>query len=240
MTLTLENVSRSFQTVTAIKQINLTIKKGEVICLLGKSGCGKSTLLRTLSGLDQEYSGKIYFEGTPLTGVREEIGFIFQEPRLLPWLNVIDNIQFGLKQNDEQTSQRVHRFIQYVGLKGKEYIYPKALSGGMSQRAAIARALVCDPEVLLLDEPFSALDHFTKLELQDLLLKIQAKYKTTMVMVTHDIDEALYLADRIVVLSSQPGTIQQIVEVTQPRPRTRTSDGLKGLKEKILKTLHVE
>lgn len=240
MTLILENVSRSFQAVTAIKQINLTIKKGEVICLLGKSGCGKSTLLRTLSGLDQGYSGKIYFEGNPLTGVREDIGFIFQEPRLLPWLNVIDNIQFGLKQSDEQTLKRVHRFIQYVGLTGKECLYPKALSGGMSQRVAIARALVCDPEVLLLDEPFSALDHFTKLELQDLLLKIQAKYKTTMVMVTHDIDEALYLADRIVVLSSQPGTIQQIVEVSQARPRTRTNDGLKGLKEKILKTLHVE
>lgn len=232
-------VTRTFNDVTAIKDINLSIHQGEIVCLLGKSGCGKSTLLRTLSGLDLDYKGVITYNNTPLTGVREEIGIIFQEPRLLPWLNVLDNIRFGLTSYEQETLNRVHRFVDYVGLKGKEKLYPKALSGGMSQRTAIARSLVTDPEVLLLDEPFSALDHFTKLELQDLLLKIQAKYNTTMVMVTHDIDEALYLADRIVILSSQPGTIKGIIDVNDGRPRDRTSPNLQQLKKDILLTLNV-
>ena len=239
MSLTVEQLTRTFNGVTAIQAIDLTIHEGEIICLLGKSGCGKSTLLRTLSGLDLAYEGTVSFHDTPLTGVRDEIGIVFQEPRLLPWLNVLENIRFGLKQPNQATIKRVDRFIDYVGLTGKGHLYPKALSGGMSQRAAIARALVCDPEVLLLDEPFSALDHFTKLELQDLLLKIQGKYNTTMVMVTHDIDEALYLADRIVVLSSQPGTIQDIIEIDSPRPRTRTSRDLQQVKQKILTRLHI-
>lgn len=239
MSLTVNHLTRTFGGVPAIKNINLSVHRGKIICLLGKSGCGKSTLLRTLSGLDLEYDGAVFFHDTPLTGVREEIGIIFQESRLLPWLNVLENIRFGLKQPNQATLERVDRFINYVGLTGKDHLYPKALSGGMSQRAAIARALVCDPEVLLLDEPFSALDHFTKLELQDLLLKIQAKYNTTMVMVTHDIDEALYLADRIVVLSSQPGTIQDIIDVDSPRPRARTSQDLQQVKQEILTTLHV-
>jgi sulfonate transport system ATP-binding protein len=239
MSLTVDRLTRSFNGVTAIKDIDLKVQNGEIVCLLGKSGCGKSTLLRTLSGLDLEYKGTVTYHDTPLRGVRDEIGIIFQEPRLLPWLNVLDNIRFGLKQPSQATLQRVDRFIDYVGLTGKEHLYPKALSGGMSQRAAIARALVCDPEVLLLDEPFSALDHFTKLELQDLLLKIQAKYNTTMVMVTHDIDEALYLADRIVILSSQPGQIKDIIDINSPRPRTRTSQDLQQVKKELLTILHV-
>ncbi len=239
MSLMVNKVTRTFNDVTAIKDINLSIHQGEIVCLLGKSGCGKSTLLRTLSGLDLDYKGVITYNNTPLTGVREEIGIIFQEPRLLPWLNVLDNIRFGLTSYEQETLNRVHRFVDYVGLKGKEKLYPKALSGGMSQRTAIARSLVTDPEVLLLDEPFSALDHFTKLELQDLLLKIQAKYNTTMVMVTHDIDEALYLADRIVILSSQPGTIKGIIDVNDGRPRDRTSPNLQQLKKDILLTLNV-
>lgn len=239
MSLMVNKVTRTFNDVTAIKDINLSIHQGEIVCLLGKSGCGKSTLLRTLSGLDLDYKGVITYNNTPLTGVREEIGIIFQEPRLLPWLNVLDNIRFGLTSYEQETLNRVHRFVDYVGLKGKEKLYPKALSGGMSQRTAIARSLVTDPEVLLLDEPFSALDHFTKLELQDLLLKIQAKYNTTMVMVTHDIDEALYLANRIVILSSQPGTIKGIIDVNDGRPRDRTSPNLQQLKKDILLTLNV-
>lgn len=240
MSLVVEGVQRQFNGVTVIKDINLTIHQGEIICLLGKSGCGKSTLLRTLSGLDIDYQGDVSYRNTKLTGVRDEIGMIFQEPRLLPWLNVWDNVCFGIKDREEETLKRVKRFIDYVGLTGKENVYPKALSGGMSQRAAIARSLVFGPEVLLLDEPFSALDHFTKLELQELLLKIQAKYKTTMVMVTHDIDEALYLADRIVILSHQPGTIKDILTVSDKRPRDRTSITFQQLKKTILNTLHIE
>lgn len=239
MSLTVDRLTRTFNGVTAIKDIDLKVQNGEFVCLLGKSGCGKSTLLRTLSGLDLDYEGTVSYNATPLTGVREEIGIIFQESRLLPWLTVLENIRFGLKDHEQETLNRVNRFIEYVGLTGKEKLYPKALSGGMSQRAAIARSLVCDPEVLLLDEPFSALDHFTKLELQDLLLKIQAKYNTTMVMVTHDIDEALYLADRIVVLSSQPGTIIDIIDINSPRQRTRTSQDLQQVKKEILTILHV-
>ncbi|RCW67048.1 ABC transporter ATP-binding protein [Saliterribacillus persicus] len=237
MSLALRNVSRTFNNVTAVQNINLDIKPGEIVGLLGTSGCGKSTLLRAISGLDNEYDGEIEINGQVTKEIHDTTGFIFQEPRLLPWLNVLDNVTFGLngKRNDKE-----HRAIEYlesVGLIGKEKLYPRELSGGMAQRVAIARALVTSPEILLLDEPFSALDAFTKMQLQDLLLDIWKIYQSTIVLVTHDIDEALFLCDRVVVLRGQPGEVATEITIKEERPRNRGSEHLARIKSEILDCL---
>jgi sulfonate transport system ATP-binding protein len=235
--LVIENVSRTFANgETGFKNINLTVKKGEIIGILGTSGCGKSTLLRVLSGLDDGYTGTVKIDGNIVRSVHEKIGIIFQEPRLLPWLNVIDNVAFGLKSHD-QKKEKAKEYISSVGLAGFENHYPKDLSGGMAQRVAIARALITAPEILLLDEPFSALDAFTKMQLQDLLLSIWEKYQSTMLLVTHDVDEALYLCDRIIILRGQPGEIHHILKIEQKRPRARGDADLGRLKEKIINLL---
>lgn len=235
--LAIENVSRTFANgETGFKNINLTVQKGEIIGILGTSGCGKSTLLRVLSGLDEGYAGTVKIYGNIVRSVHEKIGIIFQEPRLLPWLNVIDNVAFGLN-NNEQKIEIAKKYISLVGLAGFENHYPKDLSGGMAQRVAIARALVTAPEILLLDEPFSALDAFTKMQLQDLLLSIWEQYQSTMLLVTHDVDEALYLCDRIIILRGQPGEIFDMLTIEQKRPRTRGDAYLGQLKEKIINLL---
>ncbi|EIJ82155.1 ABC transporter-like protein [Bacillus methanolicus PB1] len=235
--LAIENVSRTFANgETGLKNINLTVQKGEIIGILGTSGCGKSTLLRVLSGLDEGYAGTVKIDGDIVRSVHEKIGIIFQEPRLLPWLNVIDNVAFGLKNND-QKMEIAKKYISLVGLAGFENHYPKDLSGGMAQRVAIARALVTAPEILLLDEPFSALDAFTKMQLQDLLLSIWEQYQSTMLLVTHDVDEALYLCDRIIILRGQPGEICDMLTIEQKRPRARGDAYLGQLKEKIINLL---
>ncbi|SEN71249.1 sulfonate transport system ATP-binding protein [Amphibacillus marinus] len=239
MALVLEQVSRTFNQVKAVSDVNLTIQAGEIVGLLGTSGCGKSTLLRAISGLDQHYTGSIVLNDHVITGIHDTIGFIFQEPRLLPWLDVKANITFGLKGAPADEIERALRFIDYVGLTGKEALYPRQLSGGMAQRVAIARALVTSPETLLLDEPFSALDAFTKMQLQDLLLRIWQKYQTTMVLVTHDIDEALYLCDRIIILKGQPGTVVDDIKIKQQRPRDRGSVELAQYKTDILAKLEI-
>lgn len=237
MTLVLNKVSRSFDGVTAVKDIHLKVAKGEIVGLLGTSGCGKSTLLRTISGLDTDYDGVIEINDKASRRVNEETGFIFQEPRLLPWLNVLENVMFGLGGKRGEKQEKAMEILNSVGLEGKENLYPKELSGGMAQRVAIARSLVTSPEILLLDEPFSALDAFTKMQLQDFLLDVWKKYQTTMILVTHDIDEALYLCDRIVILRGQPGEIVQELQVEQPRPRNRGSEQLAHLKTNILTAL---
>lgn len=237
MALELKNVGRTFDGQTAVRNINLSARKGEIIGLLGTSGCGKSTLLRAISGLDGEYDGEIRLNGELLDGVRESAGFIFQEPRLFPWLTVLENVAFGLsgKAGDKEANAR--EILKKVGLEDSENLYPKELSGGMAQRVAIARALVTSPEILLLDEPLSALDAFTKMQLQDLLLDIWEEAGTTMVLVTHDIDEALYLCDRIVILRGRPGEIVSEINVGEPRPRPRGSARLAELKTDILESL---
>lgn len=238
--LTIENTSRTFDNGnTAFRDISFTAKRGEIIGLLGTSGCGKSSLLRAISGLDTEYEGKITVDGNEMKQTNDKIGSIFQEPRLMPWLTVLDNVSFGLKGNRQQKRRAAKRFIQLVGLEGSEALYPRELSGGMAQRVAIARSLVTSPEILLLDEPFSALDAFTKMQLQDLLLDIWNESKPTLLLVTHDIDEALYLCDRILVLRGQPGTLFQEISVDQPRPRMRGDWELATIKEDILKLLDI-
>ncbi|MCM3717331.1 ABC transporter ATP-binding protein [Fictibacillus phosphorivorans] len=233
--LQINRLKRTFNNNQAgFQNINFTVDKGEIIGILGTSGCGKSTLLRVLSGLDPNYEGKISSQEG-----KDTIGMMFQEPRLLPWLTVKDNISFGLEK-EERKSNKYQTYLDLVGLTGFDHHYPKDLSGGMAQRTAIARALITDPEVLLLDEPFSALDAFTKMQLQDLLLSIWQKKQTTMLLVTHDIDEALYLCDRIFILKGQPGEVFAEVTVEKPKPRTRGDAYLSKQKAHILNLLNVE
>lgn len=235
--LAVQNVSRTFSNgTTGFKNINLETKQGEIVGVLGTSGCGKSTLLRVLAGLDSDYTGTVKISGDIIKSVHEKVGVIFQESRLMPWLTVLENISFGLK-NDSKKNEKAQEYVKLVGLQGFENHYPKDISGGMAQRVSIARALITAPEVLLLDEPFSALDAFTKMQLQDLLLTIWEKYKSTMIVVTHDIDEALYLCDRIVILKGQPGEVYQTIQIDDPKPRSRGDIKLAQLKAEILSLL---
>lgn len=207
-----------------LDDINFIVKKGEMVCILGASGCGKSTLLKAIHGLNSEHEGSVIIEGKEITKPEKERGMVFQEHRLFPWLTVEQNVGYALNNIDkEKKMERVNKYIDLVGLSGFEKAYPKQLSGGMAQRAGIARALVNKPEVLFLDEPFGALDTFTKMSMQKELKRIKTKAQTTMIMVTHDIDEAVFLADRIIVMSANPGRIKREVFVNLPEPRDRNS-----------------
>ena len=229
--------SKAFGPKEILGNVALDIFPGEIVTLLGASGCGKSSLLRLIAGLDQSYDGKISLSGKELTGITQQIGFIFQEPRLMPWLTVAENVAFQAKspRNERAT---VSALLEEVGLFGTEELLPKQLSGGMAQRVSIARGMFSKPDLLLLDEPFSAVDAFTRMKLQDLLLNMLRLHRNTVLMVTHDIDEAIYLSDRIVVIGGQPGIIREIIEVDFPRPRDRRDATLTGLRAKVLDALH--
>lgn len=208
--LTLKGLSKRFGTQPVLEGVNLDVHRGEIVSLLGPSGCGKSTLLRIVAGLDHDYEGEVRIAQAD-TG--RSVGVVFQEPRLFPWLTVRQNMLFGNKGQ----RQRVEVIAEAVGLSRCLDAYPKQLSGGMAQRCAIARALLDLPQLLLCDEPFSALDAFTRRQLHDLLLNLRDRYGTTMLVVTHDIREALYLSDRIVVLGQTPGRVLREVEVGPER-----------------------
>ncbi len=211
---------------------------GEIVAVIGGSGCGKSTLLRAISGLDPASDGTVVLDGERITAPHEKIGIIFQEPRLLPWLKVADNVGFGL--GDRPRAERVARVamaLRRVGLSDKAGVWPRELSGGQAQRVAIARALVPRPEVLLLDEPFSALDAFTRTDLQDHLLDLWADSKPTLILVTHDVDEAIVLADRVMVMCPRPGRIFEQIAVDLPRPRDRQSAAFDFVKRRVLAAL---
>lgn len=217
-----------------LKNINLDIKEGEFICIVGASGCGKSTLLRSIAGLDTDHEGTIKVNGQLVTKPERTRGMVFQEHRLFPWLNIEDNISYVLNEGrPEEKKRKVEKHIELVGLKGFEKAYPKQLSGGMAQRAGIARALVNQPKLLLLDEPFGALDAFTKIQMQQEVKRIHKTEGTTMILVTHDIDEAVFLADRIVVMSSRPGTIKRIVNVELAEPRNRNNNEFVKIRKSI-------
>jgi len=204
------------QSVKVLNDINLEIKKGEFVTIVGHSGCGKSTLLKIICGLVDYEDGIVERNGHKVEGPGPMCGMVFQDHRLLPWLKIKDNVGFGLKGlSKEEKNKKVFEHLEMVGLKGFENSYPAQLSGGMSQRAAIARGLVNNPNILLLDEPFGALDALTRIQMQKEILKIQEEQQTTMVMVTHDIDEAIYLGDKIVVMSARPG---EIVDIITPDP----------------------
>lgn len=222
------------QELQVLDDINFEVKKGEFICIVGGSGCGKSTLLRTLAGVDSDYEGEVNIDGEFIKKPSKNRGLVFQEHRLFPWLTVEQNVKFALDEGTkEEKEKKTKHCIDLVGLIGFEKAYPKALSGGMAQRANIARALVNNPPILFLDEPFGALDAFTKMQLQNELLSIKSKEGSTMMLVTHDIDEAVYLADRIIVLSDRPGTIKDIVSVNLPRPRNRNDYHFTEIRKKI-------
>lgn len=237
-TIKINNLSKVFKDkhggeVIALQNINLDIKRGEFISIIGSSGCGKSTLLRIIAGLETEYEGNITINDKPILSPSRDKGVIFQDHRLLPWLTVAENIEFSLREGQLDKEDLIKEHIDLVGLKGFENVYPSQLSGGMAQRASIARALANKPEVLLLDEPFGALDAMTKINMQEELLKIWEKEKITMIIVTHDIDEAVYLGDRVVVMSSRPGKIKRIENTDLGHYRLRTSPNFTKAKEKI-------
>ncbi|HZG72821.1 MAG TPA: ABC transporter ATP-binding protein [Chondromyces sp.] len=238
MSVDIESLNRSFlrerKEFSALKDVNLHIKKGEFITIIGPSGCGKSTLLKIVAGLDSDYTGRVKIGGKELKGPGIKQGFIFQEHRLFPWLTVEKNIAADLSLKRPEVRRKVDELIEIVRLKGFEKAYPRQLSGGMSQRVAIARALLRNPEVLLLDEPFGALDAFTRTRLQDVLLDIWAKKGTTMVLVTHDIDESIYLANRVVIMSPRPGRVSKVINVDLPYPRKRANHSFQELRQKVL------
>ncbi|MBV8696810.1 MAG: ABC transporter ATP-binding protein, partial [Bradyrhizobium sp.] len=223
--LVLGGVSKTYPNgVHALERFSAEIRLGEIVAIIGGSGCGKSTLLRAIAGLDPATSGAVTLDDIAITAPHEKIGIIFQEPRLLPWLSVADNIGFGLSELPlDVRRERVARALDRVGLTDKARAWPRELSGGQAQRVAIARALVPQPEVLLLDEPFSALDAFTRRDLQDHLLDLWADTRPTLVLVTHDVDEAVVLADRVLVMRPRPGRLFQEIQINLGRPRDRNS-----------------
>lgn len=234
--LNIESVYKRFKNgFVALTDITLQVNPGEIVGLVGTSGCGKSTLLRIIAGLDRPTSGQVSIREQILTAPHPDIGIIFQEPRLMPWLTVRENIRFGLSSADRRTD--LTAILAKVGLMEFADALPRQLSGGMAQRVAIARALITQPSILLLDEPFSALDAFTRTKLQDHLLHIWEYDRPTMILVTHDVEEALVLSDRILVMRSHPGRVYRELTIDLPRPRRRTEHQLQRWKEQLLNEL---
>lgn len=241
-TLEIKGLNKQYQvrgeSLSVLENISLSIKPGEFVSIVGSSGCGKSTLLKLIIGLEDDYQGELLLDGGRIVGTSLERGIVFQEHRLFPWLTVEQNIGIGLLNNtkltDEEKRKSVQEHIELVGLKDFSNAYPYQLSGGMSQRVAIARALVNRPEVLLLDEPFGALDAFTRAYLQQELQRIWEQEGITMILVTHDVEEAVYLGDRVVVMQPRPGRIKRIVDVPLPRERNRASAEFASIKEEVL------
>ncbi len=241
--LILKGVSRKFDGYLAVFDVNLEVADGEFVCLLGPSGCGKTTLLRMAAGLDSPTEGELFLDNRKIEGVNKECGFVFQEYVLFPWRTVKGNIEFGpeVKGMQKEERERIsNHYIELVGLKGFENHYPHELSGGMKQRVGIARAYANSPKLLLMDEPFGALDAQTRNLMQGELLRIWQEEHISALFVTHSVDEAVYLADRVVVLSARPGTVKEIFDVALPRPRVRTSQEANAFRDAILKSLGAE
>lgn len=221
--------------VDALEDISLDVKEGEFISIVGASGCGKSTLLKLIIGLQKSTNGSITIGDRVVDQPSIDCGMVFQEARLFPWLTIEKNIEFGISRNlnKEEKKRIVSEHIELVGLKGFEKALPKQLSGGMQQRVSIARALVNRPDILLLDEPFGALDALTRISMQNEVLRIWEAERKTMILVTHDIDEAIYLGDRVIILSNRPGKIKKVIRVELPRPRERTNDTFQRIRKEI-------
>jgi NitT/TauT family transport system ATP-binding protein/sulfonate transport system ATP-binding protein len=235
----IEGVSRVFPGTKALEQTSLAVEDNDFICILGPSGCGKSTLLRIVAGLDTPTTGRVLLEGQPVDRPGPDRGMVFQSYTLFPWLTVRENILFGTR----STADRADRLLGQVGLKGFENHYPKMLSGGMQQRTALARALANDPKILLLDEPFGALDNQTRALMQELLLGIWEADRKTVLFVTHDIDEAIFMANRVTVMSARPGRIKSELRVELPHPRhytMKTSPQFSRYKAQLTEEIRVE
>lgn len=245
--LEIKGVSKQFlaegKEMIALQDINLNIDENEFVCFIGPSGCGKTTLLRIIAGLEEASTGTILLDGKSIKGPGPERGMVFQEYSLFPWRKVIDNIVFGLEMKGVPSAERLaqgRQYLKMVGLERFETRYPHELSGGMKQRVAIARALVNHPRALLMDEPFGALDAQTRNIMQSELLRIWQEEQETVVFVTHSVDEAIYLADRIVIMSARPGRIKDIIEIPLARPRNRTSPEVNLIRDRILSDLRSE
>lgn len=240
-TLKIQDVSKEFvidkENRKILNHIDFEIEQGEFISIVGASGCGKSTLLRIIAGLEQATSGEVLLNGAPFTDVAEKCKMAFQEARLLPWWNVEKNIGFGLEKTKSKAEAKelISHYIKLVGLEGFEKALPKELSGGMQQRVSIARALIGNPEILLLDEPFGALDALTRINMQKEILRVWEQEKKTMILVTHDIDEAVYLSNRVIVLSERPGEIKKIIKIELGHPRNRGEKDFTFYKSMIYK-----
>jgi NitT/TauT family transport system ATP-binding protein len=234
------------QAVLALDNVSLEVAEEEVVCLLGPSGCGKSTLLNILAGFERPTAGETYLDGTPIRAPGPERAVGAQSPALFPWLSVADNVAFALKyraNGHAELEERTAEYVEAVGLAGFEHHYPYQLSGGMRQRVALARALIGDPGVLLLDEPFGALDAQMRLSMQELLQSVWYRYRPSVLFITHDVEEAIFLADRILVMTPRPGRIRAEFNVAIERPRgfeVLTSPHFVALKKEILSLLHSE
>ncbi|MCG8158281.1 ABC transporter ATP-binding protein [Brenneria goodwinii] len=244
MSLQFTHISKFFtvngQTLPALQEINLALAPGELMAIIGASGCGKSTLLRLAAGLERAEQGQITVNGRPLNGIPPRVSLVFQEARLFPWLTVADNIALGMEQQNlspQETARRVAHYLAMMGLEGFAQAWPHQLSGGMAQRVAIARGLAAQPTILLLDEPFGALDALTRQQLQDSLAAIRRQTNLSILLVTHDVEEALFLADRIVVMSPRPGRIRHILPVELPWPRERTGQPLQQQRQLLCNML---
>jgi len=237
--LSIESIDKTYPNGTeALARANLSVKEGEIVAVVGGSGCGKSTLLRLAAGLDRASRGRIRLDGETIEAPHPEVGLVFQEPRLLPWLTVAQNIGFGLSDRSREERERlVREVLARVGLADYAARWPRELSGGQAQRVAIARALAPKPKVLLLDEPFSALDAFTRASLQEHLLDLWEAFRPTLVLVTHDVEEAAFLADRVLVMRPRPGRFIAEFELGIARPRDRYGPAVEAAKRKILRAL---
>lgn len=245
--LELQHITKTFSTeegeMTALDGINLEVKPAEFLCIIGPSGCGKTTLLRMVAGLEHPTSGKIILDGKEVKCASPDRGMVFQEFSLFPWRTVLKNVEFGLEiegMKEKERREIAEKYIALVGLEGFENHYPYELSGGMKQRVAIARALATEPSILLMDEPFGSVDAQTRNLLQEELLEIWKRTKKTVLFVTHSVDEAVYLADRVAVMSARPGCLVKCLAVDIPRPRKRTSAEANEFREKLLMWLSLE
>ncbi|UFZ07725.1 ABC transporter ATP-binding protein [Bradyrhizobium ontarionense] len=250
--LVIDQVSRTFPArqghapTRALEPVELTIGTNDFVTILGPSGCGKSTLLRIVAGLDHPTTGRVLLDGREVTGPGADRGMVFQSYTLFPWLTVRENIAFGLRERGVAEAERnavADRYIQQIGLKGFENHWPKQLSGGMQQRTAIARALANDPKILLLDEPFGALDNQTRVLMQEMLLGIWERDQKTVLFVTHDIEEAIFLGSRVLVMSARPGRVKADIKIELPHPRSykvKTSLEFVALKERLVEEIRAE
>ena len=231
----IDHLNKYFEDVHALEDISLSVEEGEFLSVIGVSGCGKSTRIRIIGGLETASSGTVLVNGQAVLKPTRKIGFVFQDHRLLPWLTVTENIRLALNKDEKNQKETVEKYLTLVGLEKFADAYPKQLSGGMAQRVAIARSLANRPDILLLDEPFGALDAMTRISMQLELQKIWKAQKTTMILITHDIDEAVYLGQRVVVMSPRPGKIKKIVPVSNICHYDRTGTDFAITKEHIYK-----
>jgi len=232
--------------VQALNDINLYVRPQEILSIVGASGCGKSTLLRMIAGLESCEEGSIVSNGVEIHTPGYDRGMIFQESRLFPWMKVAENVAFGISEekrktlSKKETSELISQYLALVGLETFAKAYPHQLSGGMQQRVSLVRALIEEPQILLLDEPFGALDALTRIQMQREILRIWEHQRMTMILVTHDIDEAIYLGHRVVILSNQPGTVKREVRVDLPHPRNRTNIEFVRIRKSILQEFFEE